>query len=152
MKTVTVSPFYIIGKAIRTTNEDNRSATDIPQLWNEFLADNIAAVIPGKLDNSLYCVYTDYEKDHTRPYTTILGCRVAAITDIPEGLVGKPVGEEQYTVFTATGKITEGIVFREWVKIWNSPLNRTFIADFEVYDERAQNPDEAQVDIYIGIK
>lgn len=46
----------------------------------------------------------------------------------------------------------QGAVYNEWVKIWNSELERTFTADFEVYDERSQNPENAEVDIFVAVK
>ena len=30
-------------------------------------------------------------------------------------------------------------------------LNRTYLADFEIYGQKAQNPSTAEVDIYIGV-
>ena len=46
----------------------------------------------------------------------------------------------------------QGIVYNEWVKIWNSDLDRTFVADFEVYGEKAQDPTNAEVEIFVGVK
>jgi predicted transcriptional regulator YdeE len=37
------------------------------------------------------------------------------------------------------------------MKIWQSNLDRTYTTDFEVYDERAQNPANVVVDIFIGV-
>jgi predicted transcriptional regulator YdeE len=31
-------------------------------------------------------------------------------------------------------------------------LHRAYQADFEIYDQRSQDPENAQVDLYIGIK
>jgi len=118
MNSIPVQPFYIIGLAIRTTNENNQSATDIPALWGKFFSENIMAGIPNKIDNNIYCVYTDYEKDHTKPYTTLLGCKVSAIADIPETLTGKSFTGGKYVVYTAEGKMTDNIVFKEWLSIW----------------------------------
>ena len=43
-----------------------------------------------------------------------------------------------------------------WQQIWKledlGKLKRTYQADFELYDQRAQDPQNAQVDIYIGVK
>ena len=38
------------------------------------------------------------------------------------------------------------------MKIWNSDLDRSFTSDFEIYGEKAQNPETAEVDIFIAIK
>ena len=31
-------------------------------------------------------------------------------------------------------------------------LDRSYTADFEIYDEKAQNPENAEVDIFIAVK
>lgn len=116
------------------------------------MSEAIAENIPNKMDNSIYCIYSDYEKDHTKPYTTILGCKVSTLATIPKGMVGKTFNEAAYIRYVAKGNMMQGIVFEEWTKIWNSDLKRTFIADFEVYGDKAQNPENAEVDIFIGVE
>ncbi|MFT3681561.1 MAG: effector binding domain-containing protein [Ferruginibacter sp.] len=152
MSNQVIQQFHVIGIAVRTTNENGLSAQDIPALWNKFMSEGIAAKIPGKIDNTLYCIYTEYEEDHTKPYTTILGCKVESLDSIPGGMIGKTIEVADYKKYTATGNILEGLVFNEWLKIWNSDLNRAFTADFEVYDERALNPKNAAVDIFVAVK
>jgi predicted transcriptional regulator YdeE len=151
MNTTSVEPFFVIGLAIRTTNENEQAAKDIPKLWQKFQSENLLAKIPNKTDNTIYCLYTDYEEDYTKPYTTILGCRVNDLTTIPEGLMGKSIAGGLYTTFTVRGKLSDGIVIREWTKIWNSNLQRAYTCDFEVYGEKAQNPDNAEIDIFIAV-
>lgn len=145
-------PFNVIGISVRTTNEEGQSGKDIPALWNKFLSENIADKIPNKISQDLICVYTDYEKDHTRPYTAILGCIVDNLDSIPENMTGKVIEGKSYKKFTAKGNLATGIVFNEWLKIWSSDLERTFTADFEIYGQKAQNPENAAVDIYIAIQ
>jgi predicted transcriptional regulator YdeE len=147
-----IQPFSIIGIAVRTTNENGQAGMDIPALWNKFIMEDIAAQIPGKTGTAAYCIYTDYEKDHTKPYTTILGCQVENLHHIPAGMVGRFFSDGNYTSFTAKGNLAEGIVFAAWEKIWSSDLDRAFTADFEVYGEKAQNPANAEVDIFVAIK
>ena len=152
MSNLTIKKFSVIGISVRTTNENGQATQDIPALWNIFMTSGIADKIPNKIDNSIYCIYTEYEKDHTKPYTTILGCKVSDLQTIPDGMVGKTFDEANYTKIVAKGNILQGMVFNEWTKIWNSNLDRTFTADFEVYGEKAQNPENAEVDIFIAIK
>ena len=147
-----MEPFDIIGIAVRTTNENGQAGQDIPALWNKFMSEGIAAKIPNKIDDSIYCIYTEYEKDHTKPYTTILGCKVENLNNIPADMIGKSFGEATYNQYLAKGNLSEGVVFEAWTKIWNSDLDRTFTADFEVYGAKAQNPTEAEVEIFIGVK
>ena len=144
--------FHITGISIRTTNENAQASTDIPALWNKFFTESILVKIPNKVSHNLHCIYTDYEKDHTAPYTAILGCQVENLNEIPDGLIGKTFPEARYEVFTAKGNLMQGAVYNEWTKIWNADIARTFIADFEIYDERSHNPENAEVEILIGIQ
>ena len=152
MKTEPTAAFHIIGIAVRTTNENQQAATDIGKLWQRFMSEGIAANIPNKISDSIYCIYTDYEKDYTKPYTAILGCAVSGLTDIPEGMTGKTIPAGHYQQFTAEGNIFQGAVADAWVKIWNTDIDRAYTADFEVYDERAQDPENAIVTIFIAVQ
>lgn len=152
MKTKVIDSFCVIGISVRTTNENMQAAKDIPALWNRFFSENVPAKIPGIVSQDIYCMYTDYEKDYTRPYTTLLGLKVKNLDVIPEGLTGKLVSSSDYLPFCATGKISDGIVFNEWTKIWNTEINRAYSCDFEVYGEKSKNPDHAEVDIFIAVK
>lgn len=152
MSNQTLKKFSVIGISVRTTNENNQAGQDIPALWNKFIAEGIAEQIPNKIDNSVFCIYTEYEKDHTKPYTTILGCKVENLDKIPNGMVGKTIEDTTYAKHIAKGNILKGMVFNEWKKIWNSDLDRTFTADFEVYGEKAQNLENAEVDIFVAVK
>jgi len=145
-----IEAFQIIGIAVRTTNENNQSGIDIPQLWQTFIAENIADQIPNKMDSTIYCLYTDYEKDHTKPYTAILGCRVESLTHVPKNMLGKRVAGGTYASYVAKGNLADGVVFNEWIKIWNSDLPRAFTSDFEIYGEKAMSPENAEVEICIA--
>lgn len=35
--------------------------------------------------------------------------------------------------------------------LWNSDLPRKYTADFEIYGEKAQNPENAEVDILVAV-
>lgn len=142
----------ILGISVRTSNNNGEAARDIPALWNKFMVESVAEKIPNKVDETIYCLYTDYEKDHTTPYTTILGCAVSTLAAIPEGMVAKSIEVANYQKYTAKGSLNEGIVFNEWVKIWNSDLDRAYTTDYEVYGVKAGNMENAEVDIFIALK
>jgi predicted transcriptional regulator YdeE len=46
----------------------------------------------------------------------------------------------------------KGVVIEGWQKIWSTDLNRSYVADFEVYGEKTKNPEDAEVEIYVGIR
>lgn len=147
-----IQKFNVIGISVRTTNENGQSGKDIPALWSQFMTEEIQSKIPNKVSEDLFCIYTDYEKDHTKPYTTILGCKVESLDVIPENMIGKTIESANYKELIAKGNLSEGIVFNKWLEIWNSDLDRSFTADFEVYGEKTQNPEKAEVAIYIALQ
>ncbi len=147
-----IETFTIIGIAVKTTNENGQSAKDIGALWNKFMSEGILSQIPNKIDNTIYSIYTDYEGDYTQPYTTILGCRVKSTDVIPNGMVAKTIQGGNYAKFVTKGDLTKGAIYEEWSKIWNADLDRLYTADFEVYGEKAQNPTDAEVEIFVAVK
>ena len=137
MNRLQVNEFLIIGISVRTINEDGQAKKDIGELWKRFMSENMLEKTPNIKDETIYAVYTDYESDHTKPYTTILGYKVNSLNDIPEGMVGKKIETSNYTKFVAKGDLTDNAVIDEWVKIWNTNLSRTYTADFEAYGEKS---------------
>lgn len=152
MNSQQLNDFYVIGIAVRTSNEKGKAEQDIPALWHRFMSEDMIARIPNKIDDTVYCIYTDYETDHTQPYTTLLGCKVSRVDEIPEGMVMKLIQGGSYVLRQAQGNLMEGVVLSEWIKIWNAQLPRKYTNDFEVYGEKTTNPEQAEVDIYIAIK
>ena len=146
-----VKTFSLIGISVRTTNENGQSGIDIPVLWNKFISEGIVNQIPNKIDNTIYCLYTAYESDHTKPYTAVLGCKVSNMEKMPKEMTGLTINEGLYIKYSAKGNIMQGLVFDVWKKIWNSDIPRSFTADFEVYGEKAQNPENAEIDIFVAI-
>lgn len=146
-----INAFRIMGISVRTTNENGQATKDIPLLWSKFFTDNIAVKVPGRIGEEIYCVYTDYEKDHTKPYTTILGYKVNDEQLLEDGLVEKYIDPGMYHSIHAKGKHSENFVYKAWLDIWNSSLNRTFTSDFEVYGTGYADPENAEMDIYIAV-
>jgi predicted transcriptional regulator YdeE len=149
---IQLQSFYIIGINVQTTNANNQAASDIPGLWQKFMRENIASKIPNKMDDTIYSVYCRYESDYTAPYTTLLGCKVSSIENIPDGLDYIEIANGNYEQFTATGNLNEGVVYKTWVDIWNTDLARAYTTDFEVYGEKSVDPSNASVDIFIALK
>ncbi|QSB29208.1 GyrI-like domain-containing protein [Flavobacterium sp. CLA17] len=152
MRKVTIGHFKVIGISVRTTNQNNQAGKDIADLWNRFMNDKISEAIPNKIDNTVYSIYTDYESDHTKPYTTILGCRVENLNDIPNGMIGKSFDGGNYVKLSAKGDLSKDLIINKWLEIWQMDLERVFTADFEVFSEKAQNPTDAEIDFLIAVK
>lgn len=146
-----VKPFILLGLSIKTTNEDGRSNIDCGNLWHKFELENYADIIPGKLSDDIIAVYYDYEGDHTKPFSYFIGCCVKQHVEVPVELQSCLVRGGTYQVFQASGKMP-ACVASCWKEIWKSSINRAYEADFEVYDQRSKDWNNAEVDIYISIK
>jgi predicted transcriptional regulator YdeE len=152
MEELKMEEILVIGIAVETSNENGKAALDIPKLWERFLSEHIGQQIPNKTSEEIIAIYTHYESDFTGAYTTILGCQVQNLSQIPEGMVGHKIEKQTFTKFEVKGDLTQGIVYQQWVNIWKMDLNRAYTSDFEIYRQTAQNEAEAQVDIFIAIK
>ena len=145
--------FYITGISTRTSNLPGRAEKEIPALWARFQAEGVMQLLENRDGDSVYCVYTGYESDHRGEYDVVLGCRTdLPPAAIPGGFVTIQISAGPYEKFTATGNLMQGVVFSQWLKIWEAGLRRAFTTDYEVYDERAINPSSAVVDIFIALK
>ena len=96
---------------------------------------------------------TDYETDYTGNYTAIIGCKVNSLDNIPEGLRTWEFNGGTYRKFIAKGKMPEAVL-KSWKDIWDKDaiLNRTYTADFEIYDPKSQQEENATVEIYISVE
>ena len=150
--------FTVVGIAARTTNAKEMTADGvIGKFWARLYQEGLIAKIPNKADGNIVAVYTDYASDHNGEYTYVLGARVKTVGELPAGMVAKTVPVGKYAVFTSEQGRAYQVVPQIWQKI-NSLLktttggDRVYRADFEVYDERARDPQNTVVDVYVGIR
>ena len=151
MKKSITKELIIAGLEVRTSNDAGQAEKAIPQLWAEFMQANIPAKLSDIACPTMYAVYTDYEGDHTKPYTMMLGYEVTSAANVPENLSIRTVPVAQYETFTAKGDLTKNAVVDAWKKVWQSDLNRTFKTDLEVYGEKAANPANGEAELWIGV-
>lgn len=144
---ISLSEIPLIGIEIRT---NNGSTTDIAELWQKFYANGIQDRIPNCVDSRIFGLYNDYETDHTGDYSYLIGCPVSDLENIPQGMVGRLIPAQKYCVERAQGTLPDALI-EAWQIIWKSDTKRTFKYDFELYDDRANDPSNAEVDIFIAI-
>lgn len=150
---IKITGFKIIGISIETTNENGKAAEDLGHLWGRFFAENIIEKIPGKVNNEIYSIYTDYESDFKGKYTSIIGLKVNSIEDIPNGLIGREFKRENFIKYLAKGEMPNAVV-EVWKEIWSkdNELKRSYTYDFEVYNEKSQDGENSEVEIYVATK
>jgi predicted transcriptional regulator YdeE len=150
--------FTVVGIAVRTSNaEQMTAARPIGALWERLFKEGVLAAIPNKADGNIVAVYSEYASDKDGEYTYLLGARVRKVESVPLGMKEKKVPAGRYAVFTSERGPVEKVVVEMWRRVWETPKNalggdRTYKADFEVYDQRAQNPADAVVDLYVAVR
>jgi predicted transcriptional regulator YdeE len=151
--------FSVIGIQVRTNNAKETTAGGaIPGQWETFFKEGIADKIPNKVDPTIYAVYTGYASDHNGEYDFIIGMKVSSVSAIPPGMVAKRVPSGRYAVVTSEKGPVAQVVPQAWQRVYSLEDSkqlggaRAYRADFELYDQRSQNPQDSQVDLYIGLK
>jgi predicted transcriptional regulator YdeE len=149
--------FTVIGVSVRTNNAKEQTPDgQIGKTWQRLSQEKLLANIPNKADKNTIAVYTDYAGDKNGDYTFILGARVTSDKEVPAGMVAVKVPSGRYAKYTSEKGPAYKVVPDVWKHIWETPSstpigNRAYKTDFEVYDQRAVDPEKSQVDIYVGI-
>ncbi|HEY6764507.1 MAG TPA: effector binding domain-containing protein [Candidatus Sulfotelmatobacter sp.] len=106
----------------------------------------------------MYAVYSDYASDRNGEYSFTIGTKVANGSTAPAGLVLRTVPAGTYTVVTCDkGPVTK-VVIAAWQRVWKMEDKhelggtRAYKTDFELYDQSPANLQDAQVDLFIGLK
>ena len=153
-KLVDEAGFTVLGIEARTSNAREMNGTGvIASHWARFIKENLLAHIPSKTDAAILAVYSDYASDENGEYSFMIGARVSSAAQAPSGMVVRRVPAGRYAVFTSEKGPVEKVVMTTWQKIWGAPgIERAYKVDFELYDERARDPKNAEVEICVGIK
>jgi predicted transcriptional regulator YdeE len=150
--------FTVVGISARTSNAKEMTEDGvIGKQWGRFMQEGMLGKIPNKADSSIVAVYTDYASDHDGEYTFLLGARVTSDAEVPPGMVARKIPAGKFAVFTSEKGPAPKVVPDLWMKINSLPKtavggDRAYRADFEIYDERAMDPQNLQMDAYVGIK
>jgi predicted transcriptional regulator YdeE len=157
-KTVTQAELEVIGISVRTSNAKEMTADGvIGKQWARLMQEGLLGKIPNKADGAVVAVYTNYASDHNGEYTYVLGAKVTSGAEIPAGMVATKIPAGKYAVFTSEKGPAPKVVPETWIRI-NSLAksavggDRVYRADFEIYDERAVDPQSVQVDVYVGVR
>lgn len=150
----------LVGITTRTSNalEMNPGTAQIGATMQKFFTGGMQAqIMERKNPGTVFAVYTNYESDEHGQYTYFLGEEVDDFENIQQGFETLTIPAGNYVKFTSTPGKMPAVCIDMWQNIWKMNAadlggQRAYIADFEVYDERSQNPEQAVLDIYIGIQ
>lgn len=145
---VTLTEKTVAGVAARTNNFAPDMGMVIGGLWTKFYQDGIYTAIPNKINDKALGIYTDYEGNEKDDYTVMVACETEAGTTALAGAAVRTIPAGTYAKFIVTGHMQQAVA-DFWGELWQMDLPRTFVSDFEEY----QNADmeNAEIHIYIGI-
>lgn len=162
---INLGDIQLIGLKARTnlTNEINPATSKIMQLVQQYFGEKIYINIPNRLNknheipNRTFCAYTEYAGDYTADYTFFIGEEVTTLESLPASLSALHIPTQHYTKFTTESGPMPAVVINAWQQIWlmqNKDLGgkRRYHTDFEIYDERAADPLNTVLDVYIGLQ
>lgn len=141
----------VVGLLVRTTNENMKAVKDIASLWQKFIPEGIYESINHKINQKTIGLYTDYEKDYSKPYNFMTCCEVSSINDLHASLQTKIIKAGKYAKFSIRGHLQKDVL-KAWQKIWSLDLDRTYQSDFEIYHNNSEDINNQIIDIYISIK
>ncbi len=154
----TLPEIKLVGIKARTSNakELDPEAAIIGATLNAYFGSKVADAISNRRRPGVtYCIYTEYDSDEHGEYTYFVGEEVTSFEDGDSSLATLSIPAQEYTVYTVGPGQMPGICIEAWQKIWTLTDDelggeRTYLADFEVYDERSIDPQRTILDIYIG--
>ena len=157
---IELGDLVLVGLTARTNNKNEMipEKSKIGALAGTYWSKQIANQFKDRIAPGVtYSVYTEFESDEHGEYTYFIGESVSSLKNQDQtkfkSLIIPASHYQRFT--TEPGKMPE-VVIQAWQNIWQMAAKdfggkRTYIADFELYDDRAANPDKTIVDIYIGI-
>ncbi|WP_433421706.1 GyrI-like domain-containing protein [Microtetraspora malaysiensis] len=140
----------VVGHAVRTTNaaEADPARAQLPALWARAGAPGAFAHVPGRVEENLYAVLTDYESDHNGAYTQVVGVAVHTAARLPEGMVAVRVPGVPAMRLEARGPMPDALL-----EVWDQVRRHTdsggtppraFTTDLEIHHP-------AGVDLFIAV-
>lgn len=153
MNTIALKEKFLVGLHLPflTSNLNGQASIDCGNHWQKFEKENCLSKIENKLSEDIFAVYHKYESNEHGPYGYFIGCEVADYSNIPDGMGTLTIPASTYSTFLAKGKMPNCVAVC-WQNIWATKLPRKYSADFEVYGQKSQNWENAEVDVFIALQ
>jgi predicted transcriptional regulator YdeE len=150
----------LVGITVRTNNslEANPETAKIGKTISNYFENNLSQKILNRTKSeTTYCAYTEYENDENGEYTYFVGEEVDSFEQVDPIFKMLTIPSSIYAKFECGPGKMPMICIGSWKEIWQMQDDdfggeRTYITDFEIYDERAKDYGNTILDIYIGIQ
>lgn len=169
----------VVGLAARTNNQSPEMGAVIGGLWEKFYGEGVYAQIENKTSDKALGIYTDYAggamddydilsskqselqdriyaetpqpmAGRSLSYTIMVACEAAESKTMPKDTIVKTIPAGRYAKFVVKGDMHTAVA-NCWMEIWSMDLPRTFVSDFEEYQDDCMDGD-AEIHIYVGLK
>ena len=150
-----------VGICVRTNNKQEVNKMDgkiFPLVEKYFHGALAEKILHRKNPGTTLCAYTDYESDEHGDYTYFIGEEVTFFDEkLPKDFQTLIIPSQTYARFTTDPAPMPDVLLNVWKKVWNSSPKdlggkRTYVTDFELYDERAADHQKIVLDLYIAIE
>lgn len=145
---VSLNEKTVAGYCARTNNASPDMEKVIGGLWQKFYSPEGYPMIPDKLNDKALGIYTDYADDEKADYTVAVACEVKG-GNVPEDFDVRKIPAGKYAKFVVRGNMVTAVQ-QFWQELWQMKLDRSYICDFEEYQN--SDMDNAEIHIYIGLK
>jgi len=157
---LTLADFSIAGLSVTTNNRAEMQAGQgkIAALVQRYYQQKMAERLKARTEPGVtYALYTEFVDQDRADYTYLIGEKVE--TGLPQNAASVrslSLEPSHYQRFTTDAGAMPNVVIDAWQSIWSMSdsefaSRRLFKADFERYDQRAIDPKQAVIEIYLGI-
>ncbi len=145
---ITLKEKTAVGVSVRTSNGDPDMGEKIEGLWIRLFQEGIYEFIPGKINEKALGLYLDYAGDERMEYTAAAACEITKDSEQSEYEVFR-IPEGRYARFIVRGDMVKAVA-AAWQEIWQMDLPRSFVCDFEEYQD--DQMEDTEIHIYVGLK
>lgn len=138
----------VAGFSARTNNASPDMGIVIGGLWQKLYSNEGCFTLKNRVNDKALGIYTDYADDEKADYTVITACEVND-GDIPENFELQKIPAGKYAKFVVKGHMVAAVQ-QFWTELWKMSLERSFVCDFEEYQNA--NVENAEIHIYISLK
>lgn len=139
----------VVGISARTNNNSPEMHNVIGGLWTDFYGKGIYEMISSKINGKAMGIYTDYEDDEKADYTVMVACEVESADNLPGNTEKMIIPAGKYAKFEVKGNMVTACA-EFWQELWKMDLPRSFVCDFEEYQN--SDCDNCEIHMYIGLK
>lgn len=155
------SQIQLVGIVVQTSYEmelDKMQGRILPCVQRYFHGALFDKIPKRTKPGTTFCAYTNYEADYRGSYTYFIGEEVSSLEEpLAEGLKRLVIPSQHYMKLTTSPAPMPDVIVNTWKEIWQMSSQemggeRSYLTDFEIYDERAVDHQNIVLDVYVGVR